>query len=304
MAPQSRERTRNNDRRNERAQAATRHIKEMDARYAQDIKRSLAEVKTYEGMPAVKHEGCVPTVQVVDKDSVSMVLEQGRGLASACDLALLDFASFTNPGGGYDRGAWAQEEALCSESTLFSVLREQKAWYGQNRSRNINCQLYRNRALVVPKVRFERDNYHSYADVLVVAAPNARRAREDYKVNDSTLAASMRDRIRFALAIADELGHKKLILGAFGCGVFGWDASVVAELFREELASGTHVAEQVWFAVPGGRFDENLPRFEHAFAAFPQANNEAYVKPSEKPKPQVVEADEDDDEEEDWRKYL
>ena len=44
------------------------------------------------------------------------------------------------------------------------MLREQKAWYGQNRSRNLNCELYRNRGLVVPKVRFERENYHSYAD--------------------------------------------------------------------------------------------------------------------------------------------
>ena len=99
------------------------------------------------------------------------VIEHGRGVANYCDLALLDFASFTNPGGGYDRGNWGQEQALCAESTLFNVLREQKAWYAQNRSRNINCELYRNRGIVVPKVRFDRDRYHGYADVIVVAAP-------------------------------------------------------------------------------------------------------------------------------------
>ena len=43
---------------------------------------------------------------------------------------------------------------------------------------------------------------------------------------------------------------------------------------------------------------------EHAFAAFPEANAGAYVKPSEKPKVEVKVADEDDEEEEDWRKYL
>lgn len=304
MAYERRERSAANDRRRERAQVAERHIADMDARFAKDITRSREELKVFEGMPTSQHEGCVPSVTVVDQDGASAVLEQGRGLASACDLAILDFASFTNPGGGYERGDWAQEEALCAESTLYNVLREQKAWYGANRRRNINCELYRNRGLVVPKVRFERDKYHSYADVIVVAAPNARRARENYKVANDTLEAAMRDRIRFALAIADELGHKKLVLGAYGCGVFGWDALVVARLFAQELARGTHVAEQVTFAIPRGRFDENLPRFEHAFATFPEANDAPYVKPAAKPKVEVKAADDDDEEEDDWRKYL
>lgn len=307
MAYQRRANNRNNNnRRDERTQQARRHIADVDARFSGEVKRSLDELKVYDGKPSVQVEGCVPEVTVVDQDSVSAVLERGRGLASACDLALLDFASYVNPGGGYERGAWAQEEAICAESTLYNVLREQKSWYAANRSRNINCELYRNRGLVVPKVRFDREKYHSYADVIVVAAPNARRARENYRINDDTLVAAMRDRIRFVLAIADELGHDKLVLGAYGCGVFGWDATIVAELFRAELATGTHAAKQVIFAIPGSRFDENLPRFQHAFAAFPEANDAAYVKPSEKP--QRVErraaSDDDDEEEEDWRKYL
>ena len=296
----------NDNRREERTAQAKRHIAEVDARFGKDVARSLAELKVYDKMPARATEGQVPTVEIVDQDSVTAVLERGRGLASACDLAVLDFASFTNPGGGYERGSWAQEEALCAESTLFNVLREKKAWYGENRRRNINCELYRNRGLVVPKVRFDREKYHSYADVIVVAAPNARRARADYRVAEDTLVAAMRDRIRFVLAIADELGHEKLVLGAYGCGVFGWQASVVAKLFLEELASGTHVAKQVIFAIPRTRFDENLPRFEHAFANFPEANDAPYVKPAEKPRQEVkrVEDDDDDEDEEDWRKYL
>lgn len=303
MASTERNTSRGNDRRGGRAEDARRHIAEVDARFGKDVARSLEELRTYDGKPSVQVEGAVPTVEVVDQDSVAAVLERGRGLASACDLAVLDFASFTNPGGGYDRGAWAQEEALCAESTLFNVLREQKAWYGQNRSRNINCELYRNRGLAVPKVRFEREGYHSYADVIVVAAPNARRARDNYRIDDKTLLSSMRDRIRFALAIADDLGHEKLVLGAFGCGVFGWDASEVARLFLEELAGGTHAARQVTFAIPRSRFDENLPKFQHAFAAFPEANDSPYVKPQAKPRPQAK-RDDQDEEEEDWRQYL
>ncbi len=305
MPAERRDNRRNsNNRRDERAAQAKQHIAEVDAKLSTDVARSLAELKRYDTMPVATAEGCMPTVSVVDQDSVAAVLERGRGLASACDLALLDFASFTNPGGGYDRGSWAQEEALCAESTLFNVLREQRAWYGENRRRNINCELYRNRGLVVPKVRFERDQYHSYADVIVVAAPNARRARENYRIDDATLRAAMRERIRFVLAIADELGHKKLILGAYGCGVFGWDAAQVAELFRAELATGAHVAEQVVFAIPRARFDENLPKFQHAFAAFPDKNDQPYKKPVAEPRREERKEQDEDEEEEDWRKYL
>ena len=55
---------------------------------------------------------------------------------------------------------------------------------------------------MVPKVRFERDKYHKYADVIVVAAPNARRARTEYHIDNETLVKAMRNRIRFVMAIA------------------------------------------------------------------------------------------------------
>ena len=86
--------------------------------------------------------------------------------------------------------------------------------------------------------------------------------------------------------------------------MFGWRASDVAKLFLEELATGTHVAKQVTFAIPRTRFDENLARFEHALAKFPETNDEAYVKPEAKPRVEVKRQDDDDEEEEDWRKYL
>lgn len=196
---------------------------------------------------------------------------------------------------------------MCAESTLYNALVTQKAWYAENRRRNINCELYRNRALVVPRVRFDREKYHSYADVIVAAAPNARRAREEYRVSDEDLLCAMRSRIRMVLAVADDLGHPKLVLGAFGCGVFGWDASQVAEMFRDELATGGHVASEVVFAVPRGRFDENLERFEHAFAKFPEANTDAFVTRAERQAvaASAAAADGDDEEgEDDWRKYL
>ncbi|WP_130811819.1 TIGR02452 family protein [Olsenella sp. Marseille-P4559] len=291
-----------------RVQLATKHIAAMDRLFSAEIASSLAGTREVSGMPAAaSHEGVVPQVEVVEGDSASAVLRLGRGIASRCDMAMLDFASFVNPGGGYERGAWAQEEALCSESFLYNVLSQKRDWYGENRRRNINCELYRNRALVVPAVRFERDKYHSYSDVIVCAAPNAVRARANYHVSDNDLVTAMRDRISFVMAIADQLGYDKLVLGAFGCGAFGWDAATVAKLFRVELASGTHVASHVTFPVPRGRTDENLETFQHAFAAFPEANAAPYQSraalAAKRASARAAE-ETDREDEDDWRKYL
>lgn len=309
------ERTRagRDNRRDERKAQAVSHTAEMHDRFANEIERSAKGATFYDAAPKPKDGAAavVPTVSVIEQDSVGAVLELGRGIASACDLAVLDFASFTYPGGGYDRGTMAQEESLCAESFLYNVLKQFGGWYAENRRRNINCELYRDRVVVVPKVRFERDRFHSYADVIVASAPNARRARAEYHVDAKTLERSMRSRIRLVLGIADQLGHDKLLLGAFGCGVFGWDAGMVARMFREELASGTHAFSQVTFAVPKGRHDENLEHFQHAFAKFPEENSDPYVSRAAaaeaKAKAEVSQAeapDDDDEGEDDWRKYL
>ncbi len=251
----------------------------------------------------------LPTVTVVNANATQAVLENGRGYAQFCDLALLDFASFVNPGGGYIRGAFAQEECLCADSFLYSVLKEKRSWYQENRRRNINCELYRNRGLVVPAVRFERGKMHAYADVLVVAAPNAKRAREEYSLSDAQIENSMHDRVRFVLALCDEIGRTKLVAGAFGCGAFGGNAEAVAEIFREELASGRWGVEQVVFAVPESRWDENLPVFEHVLGGFPAKNAESYADAAAraaaaKAEQAAAAAAEEDDDDDDWRKYL
>lgn len=299
---------RTNPRKQARAERAECHTEQMAVRYGKEIERSLAGVRRVEAPVAVEVEACVPEVSVVDADSVAAILETGRGRAEFCDLAVLDFASFTNPGGGYIRGTWAQEEALCAESFLYNVLEKQRDWYGENRRRNINCDLYRNRGLVVPKVRFARENIHAYADVLVIAAPNARRAREEYKVKDEVLVRSMRERIRFALDVVDMLGHKKVVLGAWGCGVFGWDAGAVAELFREELGAGAHGVERVLFAIPDTPYDENFDMFIHALATFPEKNpvsfDEVAAERAAAAAAQAAAAEADDEDEDDWRKYL
>ena len=268
------------------------------------------ETDEVESAPAAEEPAPVlPEVTVLDASATQAILDNGRGYAQFCDMAVLAFASFTNPGGGYIQGYLGQEATLCADSYLYNVLDKQRKWYGENRRRNINCELYRNRALVVPAVRFDRNHVHAYADVIVAAAPNVRRARQEYRVSDDALLDALRDRIRFVLAICDELGREKLVLGAWGCENNGFDAEAVAELFRKELASGDFKVKQVFFAVPSTRWDEDFAKFEHVLANFPERNEESYAQvaaraAAARAAEQAQTAVEDDEDEDGWRKYL
>lgn len=273
------------------------------------VEEPAEEIAEAESAPAEEPAPVLPEVTVLDASTTQAILDNGRGYAQFCDMAVLAFASFTNPGGGYIQGYLGQEATLCADSYLYNVLDKQRKWYGENRRRNINCELYRNRALVVPAVRFDRNHVHAYADVIVAAAPNVKRARQEYRVSDDALLDALRDRIRFVLAICDELGREKLVLGAWGCDNNGFDAEAVAELFRKELASGDFKVKQVFFAVPSTRWDEDFAKFEHVLANFPERNEESYAQvaaraAAARAAEQTQAATEDDEDEDDWRKYL
>ena len=275
----------------------------------ESVEEPVEEVAETESALAEEAAPTLPEVTVLDASATQAILDNGRGYAQFCDMAVLAFASFTNPGGGYIQGYLGQEATLCADSYLYNVLDKQRKWYGENRRRNINCELYRNRALVVPAVRFDRNHVHAYADVIVAAAPNVKRARQEYRVSDDALLDALRDRIRFVLAICDELGREKLVLGAWGCDNNGFDAEAVAELFRKELASGDFKVKQVFFAVPSTRWDEDFAKFEHALANFPECNEESYAQvaaraAAARAAERAQAAAEDDEDDDDWRKYL
>ena len=292
------------------ADAAEVEAAEVEAAVEPEVAfESTESADEAESAPAEEAAPVLPEVTVLDASATQAILDNGRGYAQFCDMAVLAFASFTNPGGGYIQGYLGQEATLCADSYLYNVLYKQRKWYGENRRRNINCELYRNRALVVPAVRFDRNHVHAYADVIVAAAPNAKRARQEYRVSDDALLDALRDRIRFVLAICDELGREKLVLGAWGCDNNGFDAEAVAELFRKELASGDFKVKQVFFAVPSTRWDEDFAKFEHVLASFPERNEESYAQvaaraAAARAAEQAQAAAEDDEDDDDWRKYL
>jgi uncharacterized protein (TIGR02452 family) len=165
-------------------------------------------------------------------------------------VAVLDFASFKNPGGGFMGGSLAKEEALCAESTLYPVLLAiENSFYVPNRS-NVHRSLYTNRSMYVPGVSLLRDGeFFGRVDVIVSAAPNCKAALSA-GCSRSECSEALQSRIDTVMSIAVDNGVDTLIAGAFGCGVFGNDPLEVASIFKTWTESHPGALKSVVYAIP------------------------------------------------------
>lgn len=155
------------------------------------------------------------------------------------NVAALNFASAKNPGGGFLTGAQAQEESLARGSTLYASLIKQPAFYTENR-RCRTC-LYTHQVIYTPSVAIIRDDRDFLLDspshVAFITSPavntNALTRNEPAAVGQ--IEKTMLSRMRRILDIALIHGHDTLVLGAWGCGVFGNAPQDVARWFARLL---------------------------------------------------------------------
>ena len=70
--------------------------------------------------------------------------------------------------------------------------------------------------------------------VMTCAAPMLKNGMEG--LSQEQYETMVYDRITGMLKVAAYLGYKHLVLGAFGCGAFGNDATIVSETFQMCLA--------------------------------------------------------------------
>jgi uncharacterized protein (TIGR02452 family) len=194
--------------------------------------------------------------------------------------AVLNFASARNPGGGYLNGAQAQEEALCRASALYTCLLEARAFYDHHRAHR--DPFYTDRVIHSPGVPVFRDDRGRLLDepypvgFLTAAAPNAGVVRRTAPQRTAELPHALAVRAERVLETAAAHGYRRLVLGAWGCGVFQNDPAQVAGAFRELLASGGRFAgafEHVVFGILD-RTPESQVR-----AAFARAFPERQVQP-------------------------
>ncbi|MGW4876370.1 TIGR02452 family protein [Streptomyces sp. NPDC004262] len=171
-------------------------------------------------------------------------LEAARRLADA-PVAVLNFASARNPGGGYLNGAQAQEEALCRASALYACQLEARAFYDHHRAHR--DPFYSDRVIHSPAVPVFRDDRGRLlaepyrAGFLTSAAPNAGVIRRTAPERTAELSEVLAVRAERVMEVAAAHGYRRLVLGAWGCGVFQNDPRQVAGAFRGLLG-------------PGGRF--------------------------------------------------
>lgn len=163
-----------------------------------------------------------------------LTLEEDR-----TDVVCLNFASAKNPGGGFLGGSQAQEESLARATGLYPCIAQMTEMYEYNRKQR-TC-LYSDHMIYspdVPVIRDDRDRLlDQYYTTSFITAPavNAGVVKERKEATDAEIKSVMKQRIRYILEVAAVQGHRTIVLGAFGCGVFRNEPAQVASYFAEVL---------------------------------------------------------------------
>jgi uncharacterized protein (TIGR02452 family) len=201
-----------------------------------------------ESIPYQDYQAQIPTIEVVNRTTTyaaGTLILQGKK-----DVVALNFASARNPGGGFLAGAIAQEEDLCRSSGLYACTKSKPTFYNEN----ILCEdsLYTNNIIYSPKVPFFRDENNFFLEepyllsIISAPAPNLSGLREEGL--KSAVKSVLRERAIKVLQVAAKHGHKTIVLGAWGCGAFGNDPEMVAQVFKDMLPK-VPAFEHVCFAV-------------------------------------------------------
>ena len=246
----------------ERAKLAQNHTKEMEDLYKDEIKDCIDETLVYNANSKFI-EKRLNNKQIIIVDEIDSVGAVFKYVNINEITAVLNFASYNNPGGNFINGSKAQEECLCHESYLYNVLKGRIGYYKINH-KNKNRSLYTDRALYSPNVRFTKECKDVFCDVITCAAPNKTAAQKYCNVSDEENSEVLKERIEFVLKIAQDNGVDNLILGAYGCGVFGQDPLEVAKIFKEFLSGKYKCFNKVIFAIPN-RLEMNYRCFKRIF---------------------------------------
>ena len=246
----------------ERAKLAQNHTKEMEDLYKDEIKDCIDETLVYNANSKFI-EKRLNNKQIIIVDEIDSVGAVFKYVNINEITAVLNFASYNNPGGNFINGSKAQEECLCYESYLYNVLKGRIGYYKINH-KNKNRSLYTDRALYSPNVRFTKECKDVFCDVITCAAPNKTAAQKYCNVSDEENSEVLKERIEFVLKIAQDNGVDNLILGAYGCGVFGQDPLEVAKIFKEFLSGKYKCFNKVIFAIPN-RLEMNYRCFKRIF---------------------------------------
>lgn len=210
----------------------------------------------------------------------------GKGQAK---VAVLNMASDRNPGGGWLRGALAQEEALCLRSTLAATLKQSHyptpplaATWSPGvvvfREEVVNnCQiLEKTEQFIVgvvgvagirrPPLTGDELDYRECAldfNVLLLVIVS-------FHIGFPKDTELMKNKIRQILRVMAIHGVSCCVLGALGCGAFGNPPKRVATLFRDVISEIEFIGhfDEIVFAILDQKKEGNIQTFEGVIGDF------------------------------------
>ncbi len=200
-------------------------------------------------IPEIKRERYFSVAEnTVKTTTVQSIIERaGHG-----NITALNFANAMYAGGAYVLGGNAQEESLCCASMLYYTIKNQKDYYRRNRLHVFpdytDTMIFSEN---VPVIR--NDNGELLEKPVVcnfITCPAVNRTFAKFIFSQKKINDIMYTRIKKIIMLALEKKTDILILGAFGCGMFGNKRETVFPMFEEIINKYVPDSVEVIFAVP------------------------------------------------------
>lgn len=213
----------------ERTMTAKQWLDHITLKWNKEVQRAVENTTAYRDVYPERFKVPEPRYEktetkIFKNDVVTCAKAAVTHASKYSKILVLNFASYTSPGGGFLKGSTAQEEAICYSTGLYPCLESQKAWYEENRKTDTD-RCYSNDYIYSEDVPFIVNNKCYFVDVLTMAAPNNKSVW-------SPVEDLFAERMECAFLVGMEKNIDVILLGAWGCGVFGNDPEFVAKTWK------------------------------------------------------------------------
>eukprot|EP00210_Caulerpa_lentillifera_P006170 g5895.t1 len=172
----------------------------------------------------------------------SLVTAQRLHRESYHEPCVLNFADAFVPGGLFFEGATTQEESICRATGLYQCL-EKHELYARNANKTRGGIALHDMLLTHGLPVFRDPETEKFIEeagiynisVITSAAPNVH--MELSYSSGNAIEERFRERIRRLLTVLSNSRKEAIVLGAWGCGVFGNNPEMVSKAFNEALTT-------------------------------------------------------------------
>ena len=200
-------------------------------------------------IPEIKREKYFSVAEnTVKETTIQAILSRaGRG-----NITALNFANAMYAGGAYVLGGNAQEESLCCASMLYYTIRNQKDYYRRNKLHILPD--YTDTMIYSENVPIIRNDFGELLEKIVlcnfITSPAVNRTFAKFIFSQKKINNIMYSRIEKIIMLSLEKKTDILILGAFGCGMFGNRRETILPMFEEIINKYVPDSIEVIFAIP------------------------------------------------------